>query len=109
VRGKILADRAVIVIVQRRVPVRLVLVAGVPMGRGRMVVVMAVSAVPMRRSVRRDTIVERVSVAVMVSANGVQAGVSQGRDRPVEGDQTAGGQLVQTRGHSIDATMGRTQ
>ncbi len=95
VRGEILTDRAVVFIVQRRVPVRLVLVAGVPMfgvlpAGGRMIVVMAVPVMPVRRRAGRPaigccshTVVQRVSVAMMMSADGVQTGVPQARDRSI--------------------------
>lgn len=95
VRGEILADRAVVVIVERRVLVRLVLVAGVPMfgvlpAGGQMIVVLAVPMMPMRFTLvraaicrMRDSVVQRVCVAVMVSTDGVETGVPEQRDRTV--------------------------
>jgi hypothetical protein len=117
VRGEILADRAVVLIVQRLVLMRRVLVAGVAM-RGvlmagvRMTVVMALTAVPMRRGVlphglvrRRDMVFQRVRVAVRVSADDVQAGMPEERDRTVQGDQPARGQLGQSGRHGTSRNV----
>ena len=75
--------------------VRLVLVAGVPMfgvlpAGGQMIVVLAVPMMPMRFTLvraaicrMRDSVVQRVCVAVMVSTDGVETGVPEQRDRTV--------------------------
>jgi hypothetical protein len=101
VGGEELADRAIVVVVERAVVVAGVLGVGRRLTGGGMLVVVVVTAAVFMvvAGSGRSVVFKAVGVAVVMSADSVQAGVPQERNRAVGHDEAADGGFAEEKGH----------
>lgn len=98
--GKVLADRAVVVVVERAVIVAGVLGVGRRLSGGGMVVVVVVvtaAVIVVVAGSGRRVVFE--AVGVVMSSDGVEAGVPEERNRAVGRNETADGEFAEQAGH----------